>query len=305
LLNVATTGLTNLTVSYSLRDIDGSIDNAIQPVALQFRAGSSGNFTNVPGGFVADATGGPSLATLVTPVSAALPASADNQPLVQVRVITSNAVGSDEWVGVDDISISAFGEDLAPSVLSTIPADGAVGVAPDADLSITFSEPVNATTASFAIECPTGSTALGFSLSGGPTTFTLDPDLDLPATTSCGVNVIASQVTDQDGTPDSMVEDFGFGFTTGVPVDPCADTFTPIYAIQGSGASAAITGNVTTQGVVVGDFDGPTSVGLRGCYLQDATGDGDRPPRMASSCTPAHRWRRRRGRDRPGHRCRP
>ena len=57
--------------------------------------------------------------------------------------------------------------------------------------------------------------------------------------------------------------------------DPCQLTYTPIYDIQGSGASAAITGTVTTEGVVVGDFEGPTSVGLQGFYLQDPTGDGD------------------------------
>src|SRR6185295_3072853 len=36
-----------------------------------------------------------------------LPAACDDQPLVQVRVITTDAVGSDEWVGIDDINISA------------------------------------------------------------------------------------------------------------------------------------------------------------------------------------------------------
>ncbi len=97
-----TTGQSTITVAYNLRDIDGSTDNAVQAVALQYRVGNSGNFTNVPAGFVADATTGPSLATLVTPVSAALPAAADNQSLVQVRIITANAVGNDEWVGVDD-----------------------------------------------------------------------------------------------------------------------------------------------------------------------------------------------------------
>lgn len=54
---------------------------------------------------------------------------------------------------------------------------------------------------------------------------------------------------------------------------PCTLPFTPIYAIQGSGANAAITGTVTTQGVVVGDFE--TSSGLSGFYLQDAAGDAD------------------------------
>lgn len=54
----------------------------------------------------------------------------------------------------------------------------------------------------------------------------------------------------------------------------CAAPFTPIPAIQGSGASAARTGDVVTQGVVVGDFEGAAPA-LRGFYLQDVAGDGD------------------------------
>ncbi len=105
-LNTTGIGTNYVRVSYNLRDIDGSADNAVQPVALQYRIGNTGNFINLPKGFVADATTGPSQATLVTPVSVTLPAAARNQSLVQVRVITANAPGSDEWVGVDDISIS-------------------------------------------------------------------------------------------------------------------------------------------------------------------------------------------------------
>ncbi|HEX5733922.1 MAG TPA: lamin tail domain-containing protein [Blastocatellia bacterium] len=106
-LYLNTTGQSNINVAYNLRDVDGSADNAVQPVALQFRVGSSGSFTNVPAGFVADASTGPSQATLVTPISAALPAAANNQPLVQVRIITTDAVGSDEWIGIDDISVTS------------------------------------------------------------------------------------------------------------------------------------------------------------------------------------------------------
>jgi len=108
-----TTGASNINVAYNLRDIDGSADNSIQPVALQYRVGSTGNFTNIPAGFVADASSGPS-ATLVTPVSAALPAAANNQALVQVRVMTTNAVGSDEWIGIDDINITGTTGPAAP-----------------------------------------------------------------------------------------------------------------------------------------------------------------------------------------------
>ncbi|MBA3355736.1 MAG: DNA/RNA non-specific endonuclease [Pyrinomonadaceae bacterium] len=106
IINLNTTGLSSITVAYNLRDIDSSIDNAVQQVALQYRAGNSGNFTNVPSGYVADATSGPSLATLVTPVNVTLPAAAENQPLLQVRIMTTNAAGNDEWVGVDDIAVT-------------------------------------------------------------------------------------------------------------------------------------------------------------------------------------------------------
>lgn len=166
-------------------------------------------------------------------------------------------------------------EEVAPAVSSTVPPNVAVDVAPDSNITITFNEPVITTTSSFRITCPPGSTALEFALSGGPTTFTLDPTLDLPVNTQCGVQVIASQVTDFDvnDPPDTMLTSLSFTFTTGSAANPCEDPFTPIYSIQGSGLAAAITGNVTTEGVVVGDFEG--SAGLQGFYLQDAIGDSD------------------------------
>ncbi|MBK8984725.1 MAG: ExeM/NucH family extracellular endonuclease [Chloroflexi bacterium] len=94
-------------MAYNIRDIDGSADNAIQPVALHYRVGDSGDFTNLPDGFVADATTGPNLADLVTPVSVTLPSAANNQSIVQIRIMTADAPGADEWVGIDDISITA------------------------------------------------------------------------------------------------------------------------------------------------------------------------------------------------------
>lgn len=105
LICIDSSGTDRVEVSYRLRDIDGSTDNATQPVALQYRIGESGAFVNVPAAFVSDATTGPSLATLTTLVRAHLPAVASNQLKLQLRIITSNASGVDEWVGVDDISV--------------------------------------------------------------------------------------------------------------------------------------------------------------------------------------------------------
>ncbi|MFM9905910.1 MAG: DNA/RNA non-specific endonuclease [Pyrinomonadaceae bacterium] len=108
-ISLDTTGSTGINVAYNLRDIDGSTDNSVQPVALQYRVGNSGNYINLPLGFVSDASSGPSLATLVTPVSVTLPVECENQPLVRVRIITANASGNDEAIGIDDINITGGG----------------------------------------------------------------------------------------------------------------------------------------------------------------------------------------------------
>jgi predicted extracellular nuclease len=136
---------------------------------------------------------------------------------------------------------------------------------------IEFTEPVDVSGSWFSISCTT-SGAHTASVGGGPATFTLDPDTDFAAGETCTVTVFAGNVTDQDANdpPDAMAANHVFSFS---PVDVCTLPSTPIPSIQGSGAAAAITGDVTTQGVVVGDFEG--AAGLQGFYLQDPTGDGD------------------------------
>lgn len=104
--HINSTGFTAITVSYVLRDIeDFGVDNSIQQYALQYRTATGTAWTNVPAGYVPDATAGPAL-PLLTPVSAILPAGADGQATLEIRVITANAAGNDEWVGIDNITIS-------------------------------------------------------------------------------------------------------------------------------------------------------------------------------------------------------
>jgi hypothetical protein len=107
LISIDTTGLRNVRVQYNVRDIDGSTDNSAQQVALHYRVGHMGDFTNLPDGYIADATTGPKLDTLVTSVDVTLPAAADNQSEVQLRIMTTNASGNDEWIGIDDIHITS------------------------------------------------------------------------------------------------------------------------------------------------------------------------------------------------------
>jgi uncharacterized protein len=238
-----TTGQSNISISYNLRDVDGSIDNAIQPVALQFRVGSSGNFTNVPAGYVVDATTGPSLATLVTPVSAVLPASANNQPLVQVRVITTDAVGSDELVGVDDINIVGSVEDFAPSVANTTPANGATNVAVNSNITVIFSENVDVAAGAISVDCPAGTPVASNALADNVPSVAIDPASDLPAGTTCAINVTAGGVTDEDGNdpPDTMDANFSANFSTAAPPPTSEVVISQIYAGAGCGTAGCST----------------------------------------------------------------
>ena len=100
-----TTGESSIHFACNIRDLDASADDAVQQVDVQYRVGGTGNYASVPGGYIADATTG-GTATQVTALNLTLPAGANNQALVEVRVITTNAAGNDEWVGIDDISVT-------------------------------------------------------------------------------------------------------------------------------------------------------------------------------------------------------
>ncbi|MEO6334406.1 MAG: hypothetical protein ABIO91_05415, partial [Pyrinomonadaceae bacterium] len=87
-LYLNTTGQSNIQVSYNARDIDnGTGIDSVQQINTQFRVGGTGSYSNVTGGYIADASG-PGAATLVTPVNVTLPAAANNQALVEVRIMT-------------------------------------------------------------------------------------------------------------------------------------------------------------------------------------------------------------------------
>jgi len=182
--------------------------------------------------------------------------------------------GADDGLAVDNFSLTPRVVDFAPEVVNTFPVNGATDFPINANLSVTFSEPVNVTASPswFTLQCSTSGN-VSTTFSGGPTTFTLDPGVNLVHGEACTLTVLASQVTDQDANdpPDNMVMNFVVGFS---PFDVCAAAYTPIYTIQGSGLSTPIPGTVvSTRGVVVGDFEGTS--GQQGFYLQDLTGDGD------------------------------
>jgi predicted extracellular nuclease len=212
-----------------------------------------------------------------------LTSTADNTLRRKPSIETGDPNGADafdpsiEWTGfaTDDgggLGSHSLVTDVAPTVATTFPVNDATDFPITANLTVTFSEPVNLAAGAFTIECTSGVHTAA--VSGGPTTWTINPDTNFEDGDDCTLTVHAASVTDSDlvDPPNDMLIDFTASF---VAFDVCEATFTPIYAIQGDGLAAAITGNVTTAGVVVGDFEGPTSVGIQGFYLQDATGDGN------------------------------
>jgi hypothetical protein len=111
--------------------------------------------------------------------------------------------------------------DSAPCVLSTSPADGAAGVAVDANILIDFDEDVSTTGSWFDISC-TSSGAHPVTVSGGPQSFTLDPDFDFDGSETCTVTLSASQITDVDvdDPPDNLAADHVFSFDTVSAIPP-------------------------------------------------------------------------------------
>ena len=105
--------------------------------------------------------------------------------------------------------------DAAPGVASTDPTNGAAGVAIDANVTINFTEDVTVTGSWFDIAC-TVSGAHTAVASGGPASYTLDPDTDFANGENCTVTVFAAQVTDDDtdDPPDNMSADVSFSFDT-------------------------------------------------------------------------------------------
>ena len=185
-----------------------------------------------------------------------------------------------EWDGFATDTFCGLGNiysDCAPNIANTVPADGATGVARNVNIVINFSEPVNVSGTWFTISCAM-SGAHTATVTGGPTSFTLNPDVDFAANELCMVNILASQVTDQDTNdpPDNMPADFTFSVTS-ADVQVCGDPTTLIHAIQGSGTASPIIGsNVAIEGVVVGDFQGAGQ--FSGFYVQEEDADADSDP---------------------------
>ncbi len=182
---------------------------------------------------------------------------------------------------------NAISSEVPPTVTAVTPPNGATNVPVNSNVVITFSESVTVTGDWFRLACGTSGmrtpSAGNVTVTGGPTTFTLDPDSDFAQGETCTLIVVANQVSDQDtdDPPDNMAADFTSSFTTQPPLpaictNPNHPALTPINQVQSNTLTSPLSGTqVTVRGIVVGDFE--TTAQLSGFYIQSepALDDGD------------------------------
>lgn len=271
-LTLSTVGVTGVRVRYNLRDLDASTDNAVQQVALHYRVGASGAWTDVPAAYVADATTGPSLATLVTPVDVVLPAAVDNQAVVQLRILTANATGNDEWVGIDDLVVEPATAPTSPAITSTSvtpnPAEWGQTIVVAA-AAAPGSNPVSNT---LAVTADTSSV-------GGPAALPLLDDGVAPDATAgdrvftAQTTVLASAGLGARALPLVVVDELGRtgnGSATVQVTQPVPTV--SIGQIQGPGAVSPYAGQVVrTRGVI-------TARKFNGVFIQEEPGTEDGDP---------------------------
>ena len=192
-IHLDATGRENITFSFRARDLDGSADNAVMQVAVQYRIGGSGAWTDLPAGYIADATTGPSSLGPDTLRTVTLPPAANGASDLQIRIITTNAAGTDEWVGIDDIAVTSDpGDVVVPdrpgqfSVTDATVTEGNNGTTP-ITFTVTRGADSNvAATVDFNVNLPGGATGASASDFASPT---------LSGTISFAANEISKTIT--------------------------------------------------------------------------------------------------------------
>lgn len=132
--------------------------------------------------------------------------------------------------------------DLRPTLAWSVPADESTDFPANANLQITFSEAVTLGASWFDIFCgDSGDRVVGDAVvTGGPTIWTINPNLDFQAGETCELRLNASDIADQDGVPDAPVDNIFVDFTPAVPMvnqPPAVLSTTPMH--NGTGFPSA------------------------------------------------------------------
>jgi predicted extracellular nuclease/2',3'-cyclic-nucleotide 2'-phosphodiesterase (5'-nucleotidase family)/Ca2+-binding RTX toxin-like protein len=285
-------GRQDVKLSFVARDLDASADDAVQAIAVQYRVGDSGAWSNVPGGYAADVTTN-GTATQTTNFDLTLPAAVNGHADVQVRIITTNAAGNDEWVGIDDIKVTSAGTGgqvvgFAASSVEVSHDEGNTGVTPytftversgGTEGEVSFSgtlASVSTDAADFGGVKPVSFTG---TIPAGATSTTVT--VNVAGDTAAEANETFSLTLSTASNSAAVATTIGTATATGTIVNDDV-SITKISAIQGAGAASGMVGQtVTIDAIVVGDFqngDADNSRNLNGFYVQEEAFDSDGNP---------------------------
>ncbi|HEX2852895.1 MAG TPA: ExeM/NucH family extracellular endonuclease [Opitutaceae bacterium] len=206
--------------------------------------------------------------TVVSPVTVSGLSWGPGQSLA-IRWTDFNVTSSDDGLAVDDVTFTTpVGTGPTPPAVNTVaPVSGAVNVSVSEPVTVTFNQPVVVSGAWFTL---TGATsgAHTATVSGGPSAFTLTPDVPFVGGELVTLTIFSAQVTDQATGALHPAADFTTSYTT-VSSLPLS-----ISQVQGSGtASPYVTQIVTIEGIVTASFQGAGKIG--GYYIQTPVAQQD------------------------------
>lgn len=142
------------------------------------------------------------------------------------RILDSDSDDPPDEMGADFILkfTTAPATDLAPTIIKTTPADGAIDVPISGLLTVTFSEPVSLRTGWIDFNCAK-SGHHDVALERGPIEYSFASMRDLAFSETCTVIFKAESIEDQDldDPPDRMKSNYFFTFTT--EIDPDSLTY--------------------------------------------------------------------------------
>lgn len=141
-LYLDTSGCEDIRLQFDIRDVDPAArPEGDQQLIVQYRVGSSGAWSNLEGGYFPDVStsgAGPTVSVDLT-----LPPDANDEPQVQIRILTAGGNSVSEWIGIDNIRVSRP-DATAPVLLASSPANDATGATFPAPIVLTFDEAVQA-----------------------------------------------------------------------------------------------------------------------------------------------------------------
>jgi hypothetical protein len=170
--------------------------------------------------------------------------------------------------------------DAAPELIDRAPGRNETGVSRHATITATFSEPVALATGWATVQCA-ASGGHAYTVSGGPSAFTLQPTAPFAAGESCTVTLVARHVTDldSDDPPDKMAANVTWSFTIAEPAadfvlinemdadTPSTDTAEFIELYDGG------QGSVSLDGLTLVLFNGSTNAAYGAIDLDGFTTD--------------------------------